>query len=99
MDISTEIRNVIETGKANMGFRSARKDAMRGEAKLMIISSNAPKDLKEEIEHICKKANIPIKEVSLDSLELGSVCKRPFPVSFLSIVDPGESKIIKASEE
>lgn len=98
-DIQRAIRMVIETGKADFGARGARAHALRGTAKTIIIAANCPKDLKDEILNNCGKSGVPCREVAFSSLELGSVCGKPFPVSALSVIDAGASDILTAPSE
>ena len=84
-----ELKRAIDTGKVYYGIRQARKALKRGEAKMFIVASNCP--FIEELE------NSGVKVVKYDGhgLQLGAVCGKPFNVSVITIVDPGESKILK----
>jgi large subunit ribosomal protein L30e len=94
MDIQKSIRRALETGKADFGSRSAKAHAMKGGVKAILVSANCPKALKDEIKNNCSKSGIPCSEVGFTSLELGSICGKPFPVSALSVIDAGSSDIV-----
>jgi len=94
VDIQKAIKLLLDTGKVDMGARRARNHALRGTAKAIFIAENCPQDLKGEIIENCKKSNIHCKEIAFSSLELGSICGKPFPVSALSVIDAGNSNII-----
>lgn len=96
-DIQKAIRMLLETGKADFGARGARNHALRGTAKMILVAGNCPKALKDEILNNCSKSGIQCMETAFTSLELGSACGRPFPVSALSVIDAGNSDILKAA--
>ncbi|MFH1663438.1 MAG: 50S ribosomal protein L30e [archaeon] len=95
MDINIEIRRAVETGKVSFGEKTAEKNILKGNGELIIISSNAKKLLKERLEHYAKLSEIPFFEFKGTSVELGSVCGKPFPVSAMTVLSKGKSKILE----
>ena len=49
MDINKALRSVVSTGKVYFGIKEAKKVLKAGQAKLVIISSNCPKNYIEEL--------------------------------------------------
>ena len=98
MDLQKSIRIAVETGKTKMGSKEGKILALKGGAKLLLVSSNCPKQVKEEIVYNAEKSNVKYYETSFTSMEIGSICGKPFPVSVLSIIDPGNSDIMKILE-
>lgn len=70
-----------------IGYRKTLKCLLRGEAKLIIIANNIPKELLKNIEEIAKNLNVKIEFYQGSSLDLGILCGKPFPISTLAIVD------------
>jgi len=99
MDLQKAIRIAVETGKTTMGSRQAKVFALKGGAAMLLISKNCLKQVKEEIIHDADRSKTPYYEADLTSVEIGSVCGKPFPVSILSILDPGNSDILKVLEK
>ena len=99
MDLQKAIRIAVETGKTKMGSRQGKTLALKGGAALLLISVNCPKNAKEEILHDASKSKTPCYEANLTSIEIGSVCGKPFPVSILSIIEPGNSEILKVLDK
>jgi large subunit ribosomal protein L30e len=99
IDTQKAIRMVVESGKVEFGARSGKVYTLKGGAKLILMSNNCPKALKAEMEYYSKKSGVPLHEVDLTSIELGSACGKPFPISFLSDIYPGNSAIKKLTEE
>jgi len=101
IDIDKAIATAVKTGKVWFGAKSAIRSAQTGKAKLIVIASNCPPDVKSDIEYYCKLSNVPTIIYKGTSIELGMVCGKPFTVSALTIREPGDSdilKMLKASE-
>ncbi len=99
MEVNIEIRRAVDTGKAQFGEKQAEKNILKGNGELIIISSNTKKLLKERLEHYAKLSEIPFYEFPGTSVELGSICGKPFPVSVLTVLSKGKSKILEIKKE
>jgi len=99
MDLQKAIRIAVETGKTTMGSKQGKVFALKGGAAMLLISKNCQKQVKEEVMHAADRSKTPYYEADLTSMEIGSVCGKPFPVSILSIIEPGNSDILKALEK
>lgn len=93
MDINTAIKRMIKTGKVEIGSNSSLDSIKNGEAKLVVISLNCPKNIRNDIMHYSKISEIPVLKYKGTSLELGEVCGKPFMIANLSIINPGTIKI------
>ena len=96
MDLNRSIRIAVDTGKVSYGAESAKQALLNKQAKLVIITSNTPQDIKEDINRYAEISEIPVLEFSGSSLDLGAVCGRPHFVAALTIMALGDSDIIKA---
>jgi len=94
-ELNRSIAIAVKTGKVLFGSNSTIKSIMSGRARLVVIASNCPKDIREKIEYYCKLSEIPLVVYPGTSLDLGSACGKPFLVSALTIRDPGDSDILK----
>ncbi len=99
MDIAFQIQRAIKTGKVYLGFRQSEKSLLNGRARLVIIASNARKDLKDRVEYLARLDDVPIYRFPGTSMELGSVCGRPHAVSVIVVEDPGDSSILEIVKE
>jgi large subunit ribosomal protein L30e len=52
-----------------------------------------------DIENYCQLAEIPVSVYKGSSLDLGAVCGKPFEVSALTVKEPGDSNILKITED
>jgi large subunit ribosomal protein L30e len=82
------LRTVTKTGEVTFGVAQAKKAIASKEGKLIVISSNCPaKELRDQKE-------IPVMEFPGTNRELGSACGKPFSVSVITVIKPGESQIL-----
>ncbi len=96
MDLSKSIRLAVDSGKVELGADKAKKIALRGEAKLIVVARNCPSENAADLRHYCRQSGTPLVEFPGTSIELGTVCGKPFSVSALSIIEEGNSDILQA---
>ena len=99
IDVNKAITTTAKTGKIQFGATTALKNAKAKKAKLILLASNCPPRLKENIEYYCKLSEIPVSIFMGESTDLGALCGKPFDVSALTIKEPGDSNILKITEE
>ncbi|MBN1683622.1 50S ribosomal protein L30e [Candidatus Bathyarchaeota archaeon] len=92
--IDNELRLALSTGKVQVGSKVSVRELRRGRAKLAIVSNNCPIKMRETILNYGKLSNTPIMAHPKDSIDLGTLCGKPFPVSAMVITEPGDSKIL-----
>ncbi len=98
IDINKAIATTIRTGKVLFGADNAVRNARIGKAKLIIVAANCPQKIRGDIKYYCRLSDVPIVIYNGTSIDLGSVCRKPFMVSALTIREPGDSDILKLAE-
>jgi len=98
IDINKAIATTIRTGKVLFGADNAVRNVRIGKAKLIIVAANCPQKIRGDIEYYCRLSDVPIVIYNGTSIDLGSVCRKPFMVSALTIREPGDSEILKLAE-
>jgi large subunit ribosomal protein L30e len=98
IDVDKAIAAAVKTGKVSFGANAALQNAKTGKAKMIILASNCPKDIKEQVEYYCKLSNVPVMTYKGASMDLAEVCGKPFIISALSIRETGDSEILKVTE-
>ncbi len=93
--LTTAVRLAVESGKVEFGARSGLAQGQAGKVKLYVTASNTPSETKDRLGKAAKDADVPVIEFEGSSMELGSVCGKPFPVSVLSIYAEGSSNIME----
>lgn len=95
MDIDRGIRVAVDTGSVTLGSDKSIQALKLGKGKLVIIADNCPKDKKEDVEYYSKLSETPVFHYDGTSVELGSVCGKPFTVATMLIKDAGDSTILE----
>ncbi|MDI6645260.1 MAG: 50S ribosomal protein L30e [Methanobacteriaceae archaeon] len=95
MDVDRGIRIAVDTGNVTLGSDKSIQELKLGKGKLVIIADNSPEDIKEDVMYYSKLSDITVYEYNGTSVELGSVCGKPFSVATLIIKDPGDSNILE----
>lgn len=99
IDINKAIAAAARTGKVSYGADSAVQNAKNGKAKIIVLASNCPKNTREDIEYYCRLSDVPLLAYEGSAIDLAGVCGKPFIVSALSIREPGDSEILKLTED
>lgn len=92
MDVQRSLRTVIATGKVLIGADQTAKAVTQGKAKLVILSNNAPDA--DTIRTAATKARVPVYAFDGGGMQLGPACGKPFSISALAILEPGESDVL-----
>jgi len=99
IDVDKAITTAVKTGKVVLGAKEATISVKSGKAQMIMIASNIPNNLRENLEHCGKLSGIPIITYIGSSLDLGRICGKRFPVGTLTVKEPGDSAILKLIEE
>ena len=94
-DLAHAIRQCVDSGKVEFGAATGVKSALSGKARLVILASNCPSTLAQDVKHYCRLSSIPLILYEGTSLELGATAGRPHSVSVLSVFDAGNSGIME----
>ena len=98
MDIERGIRVAVDTGKVILGSNKSLQAIKLGNGELVVMAANAPKNLKEDVEIYSNLSEIPVHIFDGSSVDLGSICGKPFTVSVLVVQEPGDSNILELKE-
>lgn len=96
MDVDRGIRIAVDTGVVTLGSEKSIQALKLGKGKLVVVAKNSPEDIKEDVAHYAKLSEIPVYTYDGTSVDLGSVCGKPFTVATLVIKEPGDSTILEA---
>ncbi len=88
IDVARALKVAVDTGEVAFGIRTVRQRAKAGKARLVVVASNCPEDL--------KGVGAKLLRFPGTNAELGAACGKPFSVSALAVIDPGDSNILSA---
>jgi large subunit ribosomal protein L30e len=98
INIDKAIALAVKTGKVSFGANSALQNAKTGKSKLILLASNCPKAIKDDIEYYGKISKVPVLTYKGTSMDLAEVAGKLFIISALSIRESGDSDILKLVE-
>ncbi|KAH9658530.1 60S ribosomal protein L30-2 [Citrus sinensis] len=94
--INNRLALVMKSGKYTLGYKTVLRSLRTSKGKLIILSNNCPPLRKSEIEYYAMLAKVGVHHYNGNNVDLGTACGKYFRVSCLSIIDPGDSDIIKS---
>jgi len=99
IDLDKAIATTVKTGRVMFGANNAIKSAKLGRAKLILVASNCPRNIMADIAYYANLSGVTVIIYKGSSIDLGMTCGKPFTVSALTIREPGDSDILKLTEE
>jgi len=91
MDFNVSLRRAIKTGEVILGQNQTEQSINEGSAQMVVLAANCPENFRETIRSM---ADLFIFTFDGSSVQLGKACGKPFMVSALAVVNPGESDIL-----
>ncbi|MGC9210290.1 MAG: 50S ribosomal protein L30e [Acidilobus sp.] len=92
--LERELKAVIKTGKVVLGAKKTLTMLLRNRLKGLIIADNVPREVRKALEDTARINGTPLAVFKGTSAELGSIIGKPFKVSAIGIIDPGDSRIL-----
>ncbi len=84
-DVLDEIRTALKNEKVVIGTERVMKGIKNKSLAKVVLSSNVPADVKEDIEHYAQIAEIPVEQVEMHNEDLGVFCKQKYHISVLGL--------------
>lgn len=96
--MNEELREAEGTGEVVLGSNETLDVTKSGESKLTIVSSTCPRDVEETIRERAAEKEVALYFYPGGSEELGLALGKPFLVSCMAVVDPGDSSVLELGE-
>ncbi len=87
-DINKVLRNALTTGKVLIGTKQTIEAVKNGKAQAIVISSNCLETTLRGIK------GIPLIKFPGSGNDLGVACGKPFSITVLAVIEPGDSGIL-----
>ncbi len=87
-DITKVLRSTLSTGKVLIGTKQTLDAVKNGKAQVVIVSSNCLEQTLKELR------GVAIIKYPGSGVDLGAACAKPFSITALAVLDPGESEIL-----
>lgn len=92
MDLARQLKLGITTGTILFGQRQTTSACNKGDARLVLVAANCPEAYLSNLN--ASHPDVPVHRVIMVNRQLGAACAKPFPVSALCVVDPGQSDLL-----
>lgn len=93
-DLVKDIRLAVDTGKVAIGANEVMKAISADKAKLVIVATKGKKETIADISHSCSVGEIKLIKFKETSLQLGTVCGKPYSVNAIAVMESGNSNIL-----
>lgn len=97
-DLNMNIKVAYKTGKIIYGKNQVLKYMRQTPFKMLIIANNCPKELEDQLNYfnalLGAKDNVFVHKYKGSSWELGLACAKPYMISVLGVIDPGDSELL-----
>jgi len=80
-----EVKKGINADKAVIGTIETIKNLKKGNIVKVFLSANVPEEVKQDLEYYSKLIKADVVELAYPNDELGALCKKPFPISVISL--------------
>ena len=84
--ILAEIKQLLGNEKLLVGTEETLKNLKLGKIAKVYLASNCDSQTKKDIEHYASLNGAEVQNLNLNNNELGTVCKKPFSISVLSVL-------------
>lgn len=95
--LSFKLPLAMRTGVYKIGYKSAIKLLQASKTKYIVVSSNFPSVKRKLLEYYAVLSNnVPITIYKGSNNELAKICDNHYRIGVISILDDGESGLIRA---
>jgi large subunit ribosomal protein L30e len=95
VDLNRSVLIAVRTGRVILGSKEAIEAIKSGRGRLVIVSSNCPKEKREDIVSSAKLSEMTVYAYPGSALDLGEACGKPFAVATMVVREPGDSDILE----
>ncbi len=98
LSLDNEVRLLIKTGKVVIGAKRSIQAIKLGKAKGVVLVTKLPRRIESDVLYYAKVGGIKVVRFNGSSYDLGVAIGKPYPVSAIAILDPGDSSILEEGE-
>lgn len=95
MEVDEELRKSERTGETVLGSNETLEATKSGKSKLTTVSATCPEDVEEKLRKYGEQEGVSLYYYPGGSKELGLALGKPFSVSAMAVIDPGDSSVLE----
>ena len=96
--LDNELRRLLKTGKVVIGAKRSLDAIRLGKAKGVVLATKLPRYIEDDVLYYAKLSGIKVIRFPGSSYELGTAVGKPFPITTIAIIDPGDSNLLEEGE-
>ena len=81
-----DLKSLLKTKKLIIGTGKTIKNLKLGKLSKVYVSSNCPKNIKEDIHYYCGLSGTDFVQLEETNEDIGIICKKPFFISVASVI-------------
>jgi len=85
-DYLKTIKESLKSKKVIIGTEETLKNLKNNKLKTVFLASNVKASVKDEIISLGKMSEVEVVPLDIPNSEFGTICRKPFPISILSIM-------------
>ena len=85
MSVIAEIKKLLESEKLIIGAEETLKSLRAGTLEKVFLATNPKVSVQEDIERYAQLANVEVVATEVSNDELGTLCRKPFPISVIGL--------------
>ena len=95
-DVDMNIKVAYKTGKIIYGKNTVLKELRKNAFKMIILANNCPKELESQLNYYntLMDNKLFFHKYKGSSHELGLACAKPYWISVIGVIDPGDSELL-----
>jgi len=95
-DVDTNIKVAYKTGKVIYGKKQVFRELRQNPFKMLIIANNCPKEFENQLNYYNSliQNKLYIYKYKGSSWDLGLACAKPYMISVIGVIDPGDSDLL-----
>jgi len=91
--ITKSLEVVSRTGRYVVGYRRTVREILARRPAAVVASTKSSGPLLKRVRILSQSMGVPLLLTELTPAELGLALRKPFPTSFIAVLDPGSSDI------
>ena len=81
-----EIKKQLQSDKLIIGAEESIKALRNGKLAKAYLAVNTKEQIKEDLKRLAELSEVEVVELSIPNDELGTACKKPYPISVIGIL-------------
>mmetsp|Transcript_34049 Transcript_34049/g.55507 ORF Transcript_34049/g.55507 Transcript_34049/m.55507 type:complete len:128 (-) Transcript_34049:171-554(-) len=97
--LNASLKLCVKSGKYVVGWNETVRSIKIGKARCVLVANNTPGLRRSQLEYYCMLGRVPVIHYAGTNSDLGRACGKLFASSTMTVIDAGDSDLLKTIEE